>query len=196
MTRVLIVALLAVFVTGGIAPHVVSQEALKPNYFPHAKGSKWEYRRTFGTDIKNIAVRVAEDNLTVMKFTGDFEYLGLKEQMEVSGEGINYPAGERKADTPMPLLLRNTFKAGDEWDSLLPAGCGFSRAKATVNGPEDVEVPAGKFRAVKVTYVGRITGSTVTMPVWYADGVGVVKQVFNPTGSNIIIELTKYTPGK
>jgi hypothetical protein len=34
------------------------------------------------------------------------------------------------------------------------------------------------------------------MLVWYVDGIGVVKQVFSPTASNIIIELTKYIPAK
>lgn len=183
------------------AVKVVSQEAAKPNYFPHSKGSTWEYRRTFGKDVKDLTVRIGETTKsgesTLVKITDDFEYVGFKPEMEFADEGVFYPAYpsvKGQPDRPQPILVKSTLKVGDEWNSLLPAGCGFSTAKATVNGPEEIEVPAGKFNAVKVTYSGKIFGSKTSMLVWYADGAGVVKQVFSPTGSNIIIELTKYTP--
>lgn len=68
--------------------------------------------------------------------------------------------------------------------------------EALVNGPEEVKVPAGKFKAVKVTYTGVVFGSRRSMLVWYAEGAGVVKQVYCPDSSNIIIELVRYAPGK
>lgn len=198
MTGTLIAAMIAAFTAPAIAADA-PKEAAKPNYFPHAKGSKWEYLRTFGTSVKMIEVQVVVSakytHQEVVTFNPEGEYLGFKKDMQVSAEGIFFPLAPDQTGKPA-ALLPSDLKTNRDWDSLLPAGCGFSKAKAIVNGPEELEVPAGKFRTLKVTYTGKIINNTVSMSVWYADGVGVVKQIFDPEGSNIIIELTKYTPGQ
>ncbi|MCO6437251.1 MAG: hypothetical protein J5J06_09210 [Phycisphaerae bacterium] len=58
-----------------------------------------------------------------------------------------------------------------------------------------VEVPAGRFQAMKISYSGFVCGGNVSMLVWYADGVEVVKQVYCPESSSIVIELCEYTRG-
>lgn len=203
MRRMLIIAATVAFAALGLAVPA-PRDAWGPNLFPLAKGARWEYRRTIevqaGTDVKSLDVRVGEvaggrDGAAVT-ITGDFEYLGFGERMLLTAEGVSYRGGQGRGEKPL-ALVRNAAKAGDQWDSLMPIGCGgFANAKATAGDPEEVEVPAGKFKAVKVTYSAFVFNYQRTMLVWYADGVGVVKQVYCPDSTNIVIELVKYTPGK
>jgi hypothetical protein len=206
MTRPLILAATVVFVVGNLAPAATPAARRvnrTPNLFPLTKGARWEYRRTFvgqlGTQVKSLEVRVGEmaitDRQMTVTFTGDLELIGIPERVLLTQKGVNY-RGKESGGKPLDLI-RNSVKAGEQWDTLMPFGCGgFAKAKATVGAPEVVEVPAGKFTAVKVTYTATIWGGQCTMLVWYADGVGVVKRVYCPDSSNIVTELVKYTPGK
>ena len=203
MSRVPMVATIVAFITTGLAA-AAPRAIPTPNLLPLAKGAKWEYRRTFegqaGTHVKSLDVRVGEgaegDDRAVVTFAGNFEYLGFEERMLLTPEGVSYRGGEGRGDEPR-ALVRNSPRVGERWDSLMPIGCGgFATAKATASGPEEVQVPAGKFMAVKITYTAFVFKAERSMLVWYADGVGVVKQVYCPDSSNIVIELVKYTPGK
>lgn len=199
MARSLTIGVALAFVAAGVfaaEPRV----APRPGLFPLAKGGKWQYRRTYGGRALDLVVGVGDvvrrDGRAEAKFTGDFEYLGFEERMTSSAGALAYRPTEGRGDVP-PVLIRRAVEAGDRWDSLLPIGCGgFAKAKATVGGREKVVVPAGTFDAVKVTYAATVFGGGRTMPVWYAEGVGVVKQVYCPESSNIVIELVKHTPGE
>jgi len=207
VTRLLMLVVAVVFVVGNLTSAAPAPAARPdnqgPDFLPLAEGAKWEYRRTFegqaGLKVKSLDVRVSEvakGEGGGVQFTGDFESLGLEERMVSAPEGVSYRGGLGRGDKPL-ALIRNSGKAGDQWTSLLPIGCGgFATATAKASGPEEVEVPAGKFRAVKVTYTAVVWGNRRTMLVWYADGVGVVKQVYCPDSANIVIELVKHTPGK
>ncbi|MBS2006579.1 MAG: hypothetical protein JST01_06040 [Cyanobacteria bacterium SZAS TMP-1] len=46
---------------------------------------------------------------------------------------------------------------------------------STTTGPEDVEVPAGKFKSMKVVTKLTQNGSPVTKTYWYGANVGLVK---------------------
>ena len=56
------------------------------------------------------------------------------------------------------------MKSGDSWDA--------GEGKRTVYGPDEVEVPAGKFRALRVVW----ERGTVTYTSWYAPNVGEIKR--------------------
>lgn len=48
-------------------------------------------------------------------------------------------------------------------------------AESTAGDEEEVETPAGKFKARKVSSLVKAPGTTVTSTVWYAKGTGAVK---------------------
>jgi hypothetical protein len=65
--------------------------------------------------------------------------------------------------------------------------------KSTVAGVEEVTVPAGKFRAMKVVSI--VTGASIPMTrtCWYADGVGLVKSTTEGGQIKYGSELTDYS---
>lgn len=97
-----------------------------------------------------------------------------------------------KFDPPVPLL-KLPARVGARWavktEFLATAWAGTR----TVQGEEEVRVPAGTFTAVKVEWDnivdGRPRGKTTS---WYAPGIGLVKADFG-TSTKV---LKKFTPGK
>jgi hypothetical protein len=63
----------------------------------------------------------------------------------------------------------------------------------TVSGPETVEVPAGKFQAMKVeTHVVQ-GGTPVTKTYWFANWVGLVKSMTDTGSVKSTTELMDYS---
>jgi hypothetical protein len=64
----------------------------------------------------------------------------------------------------------------------------------TIHGFEEVEVPAGKYRAVRVdTAAGMFNGNPVEAKAWYAPGIGLVKSE-GSFGHKLVLK--SFTPGK
>src|SRR5262249_18740166 len=85
---------------------------------------------------------------------------------------------------PPGCLLRLPATPGDTWDEELPVRTkdGPLKMKYTTGKEEDVEVPAGKFRAVRVEAVSQVASSPTQITYWFAAGVGSVKIVYKDTG--------------
>jgi hypothetical protein len=66
------------------------------------------------------------------------------------------------------------------------------KATNSAHGPEEVLVPAGKYRAIRVEYRGAKDGKEETATFWYAAEVGLVKMVC----AGAVQELKSFTPGK
>jgi hypothetical protein len=97
--------------------------------------------------------------------------------------------------------LRFPVKAGDSWVVDIPSqegGLQGSTGTATVGDVEEVQVPAGKFRAVRVDVtITAVDGKPLAKPRratrWYAPGVGLVKVA---AGTGVTRALKAFTPGK
>jgi hypothetical protein len=83
-------------------------------------------------------------------------------------------------------------KAGDSWTSEIEVGGRKRTTTHTVGKEEEVEVPAGKFKAIPVTQQeqGRRRGKVTQ---WYAPGVGVVKSESDSGATRVLKE---FTPAK
>ncbi len=66
----------------------------------------------------------------------------------------------------------------------------------TVEEPVEVKVPAGTLPRLPVKMIAKTGDTTVTATTWYAENVGVGKQVISTGGTEATLELTKFTPGK
>ena len=66
-----------------------------------------------------------------------------------------------------------------------------------VHRREKVEVPAGKFKSIRVEQETEANGKTVRYEEWYAPEVGLVKKVFHHLGAAKQVQVLKsFTPGK
>lgn len=134
-------------------------------YFPTTVGAKWVYE-TPGGELETAVVSAVEkdgDDLIVSRAGADGTRTAYT-KMVVSADGLRQ---ERElTDGKLGWVLKTNLKSGESWT--MPEG-----GKRTVHGPERVEVPAGKFLALRVEWEqfgGKLTS-------WYAPGVGEVKRV-------------------
>ena len=101
-------------------------------------------------------------------------------------------------DTPTPRipLLKLPAKAGNSW-VYDPGHPGHCKTEYTIAAEaERVEVPAGRFTAVRVRTNQTLGGKSVKSACWYAPRVGLVK-VAREDGAEVFEYVLKsFTPGK
>ncbi|WP_020474455.1 TapB family protein [Zavarzinella formosa] len=115
---------------------------------------------------------------------------------EVSQKGLFTVAINGMEHALSRQLLKLPAKAGDSWESNpeLPKG---SRTTYTMIGEEVIEVPAGKFKALRIESVWRVGGDlNGKQSCWYAPGVGLVKSLNEFPGIEQVTVLKSFTPGK
>ena len=121
----------------------------------------------------------------------------LKTVTDVSARGIYLVefAGKVHAD-PVPLL-KLPAKAGASWtvERQLPAAHSAVTFTYTVGKVEEVKVPAGRFKAIRVEEKAA-PALRMKATRWYAPGVGLVKAVMFFGKSEQTQVLESYTRGK
>jgi hypothetical protein len=139
---------------------------LQAEYFPLERGMSWTYQTSTGRAyVKRV---VGSDGPCLIVQHGDTErhWIGVTDD----GVRVHRSKGVR-FDRPL-LLFKFPLKAGDAWTGEAREGESTIAYKFTTAGEEDVEVPAGKYRAVRIDWeMGASTGTT-----WLARGVGSVKE--------------------
>jgi hypothetical protein len=168
----------------------MSAPAAKPkasaaDYFPLRVGDSWTYRNTSGDSEYTLKVLSEEKQAD-----GSMRYLveklaGVKIHIwfsKPSGwvlmHSERYPEHEgleAKYDPPKRYLQSPLVPGAKwEWNGLDQTRTEMGE-QTQVIGFENVTVPAGKFRAMKV--VSLVTGAVtpMTKTYWYAKGVGLVK---------------------
>ena len=115
--------------------------------------------------------------------------------VEVSPNGILQLSSYGRT-LPHPLWeLKLAPKTDETWNGKWPVfvngEVAFEEQKYTSAGWELVEVPAGKFRAIRVERDSTLNGATERTTYWYAPGLGCVKWVSGDRGS----VLKSFTPG-
>jgi len=194
-------AILLAIPTAPAAPR--TKEGDRPAaYFPTRVGDRWVYDE--GNEKESVrevtAVEVKrEETIVTVREPGR----NATERLAVSAAGVRRleSNGFRLKDH---WLLKLPAKEGDKWDFDYPSqrneqGRGLRGEKGTVTvGPiEEVEVPAGKFRAVRldieVTSINGVEVPAVQFTSWYAPDVGQVKMT---RGTDWTRVLKSFTPGK
>jgi len=172
------------------------------DYFPLRVGDSWNYRHTTGESEYSLKVLSEEkqpDGSTryLVEMLSGVKILSwnskpagwvlLHHQGYPEHEGL-----EAKYDPPKQIL-QNPLVAGTKWEW---QGKDHTQMefveKYQVVGFENVTVPAGKFRAMKV--VCEVAGGArMTRTYWYADGVGLVKSMTDGGQIKYGFELVDYS---
>jgi hypothetical protein len=115
-----------------------------------------------------------------------------KEHIYVTADGVFLAAVEGRRLSPPLRMLKLPPKAGDSWQTDLRENNAL-RKGIYVQDEEDVTVPAGTYRAV--TLRGEISEAgvrTTDFKYWFAEGVGMVKQVVRKDGQTAVFELERF----
>jgi hypothetical protein len=193
-----------------VAPAATAAPTLKGKevyYHPTTEGDKRVYESRDGDRVRetaDVVIKVEKKGETLIvtvgrEIKGETRAIG---KSEVSDKGVTVlMSGPFPLKTPHPKL-KLPAKAGDQWTYESDGGDGPAGSKTThtVAKEEEVEVPAGKFKALRVdselTVVGLAVESTRRRSDWYAPRVGLVKSVINSGPRESTMVLKSFTPGK
>ena len=174
-----------------------------PNYTPMPLGAEWNYTSTTsaGTtmNIKQVVTKAAK------RADGVWEYVVKNVSPQETLTDYEKRGGFVWAiKMAMPSMNHNSHWDGPKNVMLIHGGVGKSweyKGKANnvdthqtykITGAEEVEVPAGKFRAIKVKSVTKTAGTTTEMTQWYVDGIGLVKSFNKGSNFSSTTELVSY----
>lgn len=177
-----------------------------PDYWPAPVGAEWHYKLEssagMNLDIKTVVTEHADASKvgynvvqkTYMPQESINYYLktdGVVYSCKTEMPASNYSADYEK-DKP-DLQYYTGLKAGHTWNYTGKVGGQEWKQDWTVVGPEEVKVPAGDFKAVKITSTSTVSGSTTEYTFWYVDRVGAVRIITKVSGMTNDMKLVKYS---
>lgn len=173
------------------------------NYFPLRVGDRWVYEQNgmeVVEEVSTVSERDGEVRVVIDVAKGD----GTDWAVEyVVAGGTVYHAKTWVATFDPPIrMLELDLRAGAKWVSTIPptkeGGVGHAASgEMAVGEAEEVDVPAGRFRAVPVTWTkteegGNPLAKPKVSVYWYVAGIGLVKTK-NDGGEKVLKE---FTPAK
>ncbi|HKO97645.1 MAG TPA: hypothetical protein VJU86_11670 [Pyrinomonadaceae bacterium] len=178
-----------------------------PDYFPLRVNDWWKYRSTTADNKQSeFTIKVLSDEKqadgtsryqveTLTTFQPIHDWYS-KPSGWVVMHRIAYPKNEAlKADyQPAKQYLKNPLSAGATWDWKGKGMMGVDIEESSrVVGPETVEVPAGKFQAMKVETKVIQGGTPVSKTYWFANWIGLVKSMTDTGSVKSTTELIDYS---
>jgi len=168
-------------------------------FYPLKVGTKWEYK----AGDQRFTMRVTKhENLgeipcAVVETVSD-EKVVATEYIYVTEDGV-YRASfnGQKADPPVCFLKLPPKKDEKPWT--VSSKLGSETVKATFKmGQEDVTVPAATYKNAFTSESKdcKVNDTEFQFTYWFAEGVGMVKQIVRVGTKEIAIELEKFEAGK
>jgi len=155
------------------------------DFFPLRVGDSWTYRHSEGSEFTYKVLREEKQADGTVQYVVELtsgttiDYYYSRPSGQVLLHRIVYPQEETglKIDyNPAKPYLKNPLTVGAKWEwAGKDVGQNDIAESHQVIGPEWVEVPAGRFRAVKMVSKVTMGGAEAIKTFWYADGVGLVK---------------------
>lgn len=175
-------------------------KAEQANYYPLQVGNKWEYRvDVAGTTAKAISTIVkteAIDGVELARLEATVNNAVVAtEHLKASDKGVFRYRNNGKDIVPPICLLKYPVRPGDRWDGDITVGTEKGKYYCETR-EEPVEVPAGKFKAIKVTLTVDAKMQKVSTSYWFVSDIGFVKQIVEAGDLHIAMELDKYELAK
>ncbi len=173
----------------------------KGDYYPLRPGARWDYRVKVGGEVQGAISEVVAgietvNNVPLVRLETQVKgKIVSSEHLRVTKDGVyRHRIGGVEMKFPVPVL-RYPVKANDSWELATMVGQQTIKGKVTTRF-EDVEVPLGKFKAFVTDVKAEADGQAIHSTIWFAEGVGKIKQTLDLGAAQITFELEKFTPGK
>jgi hypothetical protein len=178
------IALFVLLESASSQPAEKGDAAKTPNYYPLEEGNAWYYKLTIEGKEEKITAKITRAEFFNGKFAMRLEVpsLGITEHLLQTGHGVYRFRYNDVAISPPFQLLPYPAKVGAKWKGEFSAVTGKTRfpPKSTFEGEiqseEDVVVPAGKYKALKVAITITSNAQESASTFWFAKDVGIVKQ--------------------
>jgi hypothetical protein len=177
-----------------LAPGQDPQERRESPYFPLAVGCRWHYR---GGDQKYTQQvvrneKVGEMLCALIETRDRRDQLIGNEHLAVAGDGVYRYSYNGQPVVPPLRLFKLPARPGDSWKVESRIGADVLKG-AFRSSQEDVAVPAGRYSTLHVTSEdAQVNDIPFVFSSWYATGVGLVKQVIQVNGKDVVVELERY----
>ena len=196
--RCLSFAVLAVL-SAGFAPAPVRDADVTALYFPLKVGSVWSYRcgeNRFQMKVVKFEMIGTTNCARVELFVnGKSE---AAEHIAVTKDAVvRFSFDGKKAEPPIPFLELPP-KAGKTWKVESKVDGQPLKGSFTSGVEENVKVLKVTYKTV-ITVTGtdlEANGVKLNLKYYFAENVGMVKQVIDIAGQKIVIELEEYEPAK
>jgi hypothetical protein len=192
--------ILAAVAPAGSAPRL--KDVPGGPYFPTTVGDRWvtEMRYQSNTAEFTEVVTAVEKTDGALLVTVGREVEGVvgpsRSQVRVSDKGLFRLSNLGTVYDAPYCVLQLPPKPGDSWTSEVKSGGTVtSTFKYKTIKEEDVEVPAGKFRALRIEVDIDGRGRTSRSVLWYDARVGIVKLDHDDADSGYVRVLKSFTPG-
>jgi hypothetical protein len=173
-------------------------------YYPMAVGTQWKYRVTAGGQENTIEAKITKHEemggvkCAVLEGTAPGGGPAGVEHIRPDKEGIRRYAYNGVKVDPAVQFVKLPAKVGDKWDGKVSIGgqeIDFKYETTAID--QEVKVPAGTYKAVAVRTQFKVPGNDqeASITIYYAPGVGPVKQELSIGGMDIPIELVEFTKG-
>lgn len=183
-------------------------------YYPLAKGTKWTYTTDYGADTVLVhevtgTEKIGDTECFIVEHKTVGPELGTrlmrKEWLASDEDGVKiHKVSRGKSELEVEkafFKIKHVLLKNDEWKGAAKAEDNPPHYNYIVLGTEDVEVPAGKYKATKVQVrIESGTRHSAEGTEWYAKNVGIVKveMTIKAGGEDftMVSELKKFEPGK
>jgi hypothetical protein len=166
-------------------------------YLPLQVGNTWTYRAGESKFTLKVTKHEKVGDLLCARVEmsmGDvpksFEHIGVKE------DGIYRCSFEGKEAKPPICILKLPPKKDQSWEVACTVG-GEILKGTFKSGEEEVKVPAGTYKALTTSSQDLdAAGMKINCTYYFAEKVGMVKQVIEVMNQKIVLELEQFEPAK
>jgi hypothetical protein len=171
-----------------------------PNYYPLQVGNQWHFRVEVGansaTAVSTIAKTETIDGIMLSRLEATINgKIIATEHLRQTDKGVFRYRNNGQEITPPICLIKYPAKSGAKWDGDITVGTEKGKYSCEAK-EENIEVAAGKFKAMRVAIKLDSQGKTVHTTYWFVPEVGFVKQTVDAGDLNIVMELEKYERSK
>ncbi len=173
-----------------------AKDTAVPNYYPLQAGNEWHLQLTANGKQVTVIQRVTKiENIDGMDLARVEALVDGKvtatEHLRQTAQGVfRYRFNGAECNPPFPVL-KYPIKAGAQWEGEVKVGAETMKYHCKASEAE-VEVPAGKFKTVRVDVQIDTGGKTLQLSNWLAPDVGIVRQTLEAGPLNLVSVLEKY----
>ncbi|HEX7901620.1 MAG TPA: hypothetical protein VF950_27930 [Planctomycetota bacterium] len=146
--------------------------AVQDPHYPLAEGHAWTY---LGSDGKEYVRKVAAFDPATKQYR--IEDPLMKEGFSIDGDGLKHRG--------KTLWIQLPPKKGAAWEDAK------EKVSGAVEGEEEIEVPAGKFKTFRV----KVTTPAFALTLWLAKDVGEAKREIRLGDQTMTLSLKAFRPG-
>jgi hypothetical protein len=172
----------------------------KANFYPLQVGNTWHFKaevmgKTNKTVYKVTRIEKVDGvDLAVLEVTVEGKVVAT-EHVQQTDKGVFRHKFNAAAIEPPFRMLPYPIKADEKWEGEIKSG-GTAGNYTARTKEEEIEVPAGKFKTIRVDFDLVEKGNKVSTSYWFAADTGFVKQTVDAGPLHVVISLEKFEAGK